>query len=249
MKNITNLFYKMFTDSQFSEIRNYLLSKKLPIDILIEVNDHFISQISDLQREENLSYEDAFEKTKESWKDELKIEFSFFGDNESKIIKRIKKKQNIEFLTKTLKIYLPFLISSFLLANFSNINIFKIFNTSIFIAVLVIPIIIQFYYFKDFQLAKNYKKNQLNTMQSINSFGSIAIMYIFLFSKDLLKKSEQFFYIISGNYRRILDIDQRNATLLCVMIYLIIFWFIFLILKQISFIKKVKEVKPFLKQL
>ena len=236
-------------ESQLTEIRNYLLSKKLPIDILIEVNDHFISQISDLQREENLSYEDAFEKTKESWKDELKIEFSFFGDNESKIIKRIKKKQNIEFLTKTRKIYLPFLISSFLLANFSNINIFKIFNTSIFIAVLVIPIIIQFYYFKDFQLAKNYKKNQLNTMQSINSFGSIAIMYIFLFSKDLLKKSEQFFYIISGNYRRILDIDQRNATILCVMIYLIIFWFIFLILKQISFIKKVKEVKPFLKQL
>ena len=237
------------TELQLTEIRNYLLSKKLPIDILIEVNDHFVSQINDLQREENLSYEDAFEKTKESWKDELKIEFSFFGDNESKIIKRIKKKQNIEFLTKTLKIYLPFLISSFLLANFSNINIFKIFNTSIFIAVLVIPIIIQFYYFKDFQLAKNYKKNQLNTMQSINSFGSIAIMYIFLFSKDLLKKSEQFFYIISGNYRRILDIDQRNATLLCVMIYLIIFWFIFLILKQISFIKKVKEVKPFLKQL
>ena len=239
----------MLSETQLTEIRNYLLSKKLPIDILIEVNDHFVSQINDLQREENLSFEDAFEKTKESWKDELKIEFSFFGDNESKIIKRIKKKQNIEFLTKTLKIYLPFLISSFLLANFSNINIFKIFNTSIFIAVLVIPIIIQFYYFKDFQLAKNYKKNQLNTMQSINSFGSIAIMYIFLFSKDLLKKSEQFFYIISGNYRRILDIDQRNATLLCVMIYLIIFWFIFLILKQISFIKKVKEVKPFLKQL
>ena len=239
----------MLSETQLTEIRNYLLSKKLPIDILIEVNDHFVSQINDLQREENLSYEDAFEKTKESWKDELKIEFSFFGDNESKIIKRIKKKQNIEFLTKTLKIYLPFLISSFLLANFSNIKIFKIFNTSIFIAVLVIPIIIQFYYFKDFQLAKNYKKNQLNTMQSINSFGSIAIMYIFLFSKDLLKKSEQFFYIISGNYRRILDIDQRNATLLCVMIYLIIFWFIFLILKQISFIKKVKEVKPFLKQL
>ena len=95
----------MFTESQHTEIRNYLLSKKLPIDILIEVNDHFISQISDLQREENLSFEEAFEKTKESWKDELKIEFSFFGDNESKIIKRIKKKQKIEFLTKTLKIW------------------------------------------------------------------------------------------------------------------------------------------------
>jgi hypothetical protein len=60
------------TESQLTEIRNYLLSKKLPIDILIEVNDHFISQISDLQREENLSFEEAFEKTKLSWDKELK---------------------------------------------------------------------------------------------------------------------------------------------------------------------------------
>ena len=47
----------MLSETQLSEIRNYLLSKKLPIDILIEVNDHFISQISDLQREENLGFE------------------------------------------------------------------------------------------------------------------------------------------------------------------------------------------------
>jgi hypothetical protein len=40
----------MITEPQLTEIRNYLLSKKLPIDILIEVNDHFISQILDLQR-------------------------------------------------------------------------------------------------------------------------------------------------------------------------------------------------------
>jgi hypothetical protein len=41
----------MITEPQLTEIRNYLLSKKLPIDILIEVNDHFVSQILDLQRE------------------------------------------------------------------------------------------------------------------------------------------------------------------------------------------------------
>lgn len=35
-------------------------------------NDHFISQISDLQREENLSFEEAFEKSKLSWDKELK---------------------------------------------------------------------------------------------------------------------------------------------------------------------------------
>ena len=66
------------TESQLTEIRNYLLSKKLPIDILIEVNDHFVSQISDLQREENLSFEEAFEKTKENWKEELKTTVPFY---------------------------------------------------------------------------------------------------------------------------------------------------------------------------
>ena len=66
----------MFTDSQLTEIRNYLLSKKLPIDILIEVNDHFVSQISDLQREENLSFEEAFEKVKDDWKEELTLSWN-----------------------------------------------------------------------------------------------------------------------------------------------------------------------------
>ena len=75
----------MFTETQLTEIRNYLLSKKLPIDILIEVNDHFISQISDLQREENLSYEDAFEKTKLSWHKELKPYYHGDWDLEDKI--------------------------------------------------------------------------------------------------------------------------------------------------------------------
>jgi len=239
----------MIIEQQESEIRNYLLSKKLPIDILIEVNDHFISQISDLQREENLSFEEAFEKTKENWKEELIIVFSFFDNNEPELIKRIKRKQNIEFLIKTLKIYLPFLLINFLLVNYFNIKIFTFFLSAIIVTVLTIPIIIQFYYYRDFQLVKKYKKIHLNTLQSITSFGSVAIMYLFLLSKDLIKKSEQFFYIISGNYKRILDIDQRNATILFMATYIVIFWYIFSTLKQISFIKKVKQVKPFLKYL
>ena len=33
------------TKLQLTEIRNYLLSKKLPIDILIEVNDHLFLKL------------------------------------------------------------------------------------------------------------------------------------------------------------------------------------------------------------
>ena len=79
----------MIIEQQESEIRNYLLSKKLPIDILIEVNDHFISQISDLQREENLSFEEAFLKVKTRWN----FEFILFRKN--------------FFSSKTCRMYLP----------------------------------------------------------------------------------------------------------------------------------------------
>ena len=87
----------MFTDSQLTEIRNYLLSKKLPIDILIEVNDHFISQISDVQREENLSFEEAFEKVKTIWNFEfIMVRKNFFSSKKiPKIIYEINKTQNI----------------------------------------------------------------------------------------------------------------------------------------------------------
>ena len=64
----------MITETQLTEIRNYLLSKKLPIDILIEVNDHFISQINDLQKKENLNFEEAFEKVKEKLEEKIRLE-------------------------------------------------------------------------------------------------------------------------------------------------------------------------------
>ena len=109
------------TESQLSEIRNYLLSKKLPIDILIEVNDHFVSQINDLQREENLSFKDAFEKTKNDWKDELKLRFNLLSFNyTTKFEGRIIRK----FLTTVLLKSLGLLVLLFVL----NTIIFKSFN-------------------------------------------------------------------------------------------------------------------------
>ena len=81
----------MLSETQLTEIRNYLLSKKLPIDILIEVNDHFVSQISDLQREENLNFEEAFEKTKENWKEEFKTTVPFYVYAFLSLEKNVKK--------------------------------------------------------------------------------------------------------------------------------------------------------------
>ena len=96
----------MITEIQLTEIRNYLLSKKLPIDILIEVNDHFISQISDLQRDENLSFEEAFEKVKDNWKEELRVVYPWYVLNktdyvEQTIFEKKIKQQNDKEIIKT----------------------------------------------------------------------------------------------------------------------------------------------------
>jgi len=51
------------TSEQQSQIREYLLSRNLPIDLLMEVQDHFMTQIAELQKQE-LTFEQAFKKTK-----------------------------------------------------------------------------------------------------------------------------------------------------------------------------------------
>ena len=166
----------MITKTQLKEIRNYLFSKKLPIDILIEVNDHFVSQILDLQREENLSFEEAFEKTKLSWKQELSIEIVPFGVSETKFVRRVKRKQNLDFFFYTLKIFAPILISSLLISNFGNVKIFIYFFSAVLIFAFSSPMMIQILNYKDFELSRKYKKIQLNTLQNISNIGSISIM-------------------------------------------------------------------------
>lgn len=45
---------------QIRQIRNYLLSKNLPIDLLIEVEDHFVMQITDIMKREDINFDNAF---------------------------------------------------------------------------------------------------------------------------------------------------------------------------------------------
>ncbi len=238
----------MITETQLTEIRNYLLSKKLPIDILIEVNDHFVSQILDIQREENLGFDEAFEKVKENWKEELTFEAVLMGTSQVKFLTKIKRKQNLDFFLFALKIFATILISSFLISNFGNVNIFIYFFSAILILSFSTPLIIKMMNYKNFELSRKYKKIQLNSLQSISNIGSISIMYFFIFFKDFFKKSEQVFYILNGNYVRILNINERNATMLCIMTFILIFLFIFFSIKLYFFAKKVKDIKPFLSQ-
>ncbi|MCE3077266.1 hypothetical protein [Chryseobacterium gwangjuense] len=55
------------------EIREYLLSKKLPLDILVELEDHFVMQISELMNKKSISFLEAFIQVKLNWRHELEM--------------------------------------------------------------------------------------------------------------------------------------------------------------------------------
>ena len=233
----------MLSESQLTEIRNYLLSKKLPIDILIEVNDHFVSQISDLQREENLNFEEAFEKTKENWKEEFKTTVPFYvlANKDKRAItnfeKKIRQEENFSVLKTSSLITLAYFISYIIAVKFYKIDNQRLYT----LPILIFPFIVIFY-----NLIFNrifYKKKYQNLRFSIFhwriyfifSFGYFGLQYI----KPINKVIE--------------NINQNNfnfETIIKTFIFfLLVLGYTYTGIAQLKFAKTVKKIKPFLKYL
>ena len=248
MKNITNLFYKMFTDSQLSEIRNYLLSKKLPIDILIEVNDHFISQISDLQREENLSFEEAFEKTKLTWDKELKpywrgnLNLEDISDFMVKTKKEIDK-TNLFFALKYSTI--PTLLIFIIAFNFKA-ETFGYLTLSIIFGLTFYTLIKYFSNYQDFKLAKKFKKHVLTLHQHSVFIFVIIFSPLMNINTRLIDNPEKYQKIITFQSDKPIFIEIAFTFM---SIYLIIFGVFYSLSAQKNYLKQIEKVKPFLKYL
>ncbi|WP_250255325.1 hypothetical protein [Chryseobacterium sp. Marseille-Q3244] len=107
---------------QEHKITDYLVSRNLSLDIQIEIKDHMIHQIMDLQLEENLSFEDAFSKVKESWKDEFITAnyWMFFREPIPLIAKKIIREKYNKLLKKSFLTGLLFLGVNILLIYLAN---------------------------------------------------------------------------------------------------------------------------------
>ena len=236
------------TESQLSEIRNYLLSKKLPIDILIEVNDHFVSQINDLQREENLSFEEAFEKTKVSWEKELKpywrgnLNLEDISDFMVKTKKEIDK-TNLFFALKYSTI--PTLLIFFIAFNFKA-ETFGYLTSSIIFGLTFYTLIKYFSNYQDFKLAKKFKNHVLTLHQHS------VFIFVFIFSPlmniytRLIDNPEKYQKIITFQSDKPIFIE---ITFTFMSIYLIIFGVFYSLSAQKNYLKQIEKVKPFLKYL
>lgn len=103
-------------------IRDYLIFQKLPLDILLEVEDHMASQVLNIQKSENISFDEAFLKTQKLWESEFKMTTysAFYSEQIPVIVKKIVKARYNKVLKKSFFYALISLAINLLLIYFSN---------------------------------------------------------------------------------------------------------------------------------
>ncbi len=103
-------------------IRDYLIFQKLPLDILLEVEDHMASQVLDIQKNESLSFDEAFLKTQKLWASEFKMTTysAFYSEQIPVIVKKIVRARYNKILKKSFFYALISLAINLLFIYFSN---------------------------------------------------------------------------------------------------------------------------------
>ncbi len=93
----------MISKEQEQQVIDYLILHRLPVDILLEVKDHMIEQLSDIKMQENLSFDKALLKTQKLWADEFKMTsyFIFYTEKIPVMIKKIVKEKYNAIIRKS----------------------------------------------------------------------------------------------------------------------------------------------------
>ncbi|MET3537358.1 hypothetical protein [Chryseobacterium limigenitum] len=127
----------MITFFQEREIEKFLLEKKISGNLLAEIKDHMISQILELQCSKKHSFNEAFDKTKLNWGEDLILvrKNLFSRQKITKIAYEIDKAQNKKLIFKSILYVCGFTVLQILLAYSLDkriyLNVFSIFLLSL----------------------------------------------------------------------------------------------------------------------
>ncbi|MGL6129898.1 hypothetical protein [Chryseobacterium artocarpi] len=207
----------MITQTQENNITDYLVSKQLSVDLLVEIRDHMINQIMDLQLEEKLDFEEAFSKVKESWKEEfIPVSYwMFFSTPIPFIAKKIIRGKYNRFMKTSFLAGLVAFIINIVLIFISNSQetytlFFKLFN-ALFLFVLGAVWIMNFRIWKYLKQDFKFRGRCFYTMYQQN----MVLMLICTISM---------FQIITknGHYAYQFFREQNGANLLMIIITLIV---------------------------
>ena len=235
-------------DSQLTQIRTYLLDRKLPIDILMEVQDHFVSQISDLERDENLNFEEAFEKVKKSWQGELKLYWDGGWDlnDNSKFLKKMYLQINLGILKETMKMGVYFVLLLMIFAQLTGTLVFKYVLAVSIVVLTFFPLFNYLFRRQDFNLAKKYQNYVLTYYQHYAAifFSTFAVLLPNI--GEIYDHSEAVHHLFRFNT---VSLQVESPVFFWSVFFFIIFGNMVVYVIQRNYLRQINKVKPFLKYL
>ena len=227
------------TNEQKNEVRQYLLTKKLPIDLLMEVEDHFLSQINDKEAGGKMSFEEAFNSTIIAWHDDLKLSWdgNWSLEDTSLLIKTTTKKKVWILVKKaTLLGFLCYIltVAAYFIMPFS---VFRIVFTIAILLLIVFPIIVYLKEKKIFDLPKKYKNLHLSIYQNWgSSFFFIPISSIWIF-RFVLEINDGF-----------LNPESAKGFVVSFLILFFLCFQMMIMICQQKFLETLKKVIPYLEE-
>ena len=184
----------MITQPQLTEIRKYLLSRNLPVDLLMEVEDHFISHINELITHENTDFKSAFEKVKSSWYADLsfsKYKIQFDLNNVTYFEKKVKNAYQRDIMNKAgLTLAIMIFLIFFAAISMNSGQFYYVFTALTVLAVLV-PAVQYIRYHSVFKLRNKYSNLKLTWSQNYTglSVTFAGAMIPFLYNHQYYAKS------------------------------------------------------------
>ncbi len=176
----------MITIEQEKQVTDYLIFHRLPLDILLEIKDHMMSQVADIQVEENMSFEEAFHKTQKLWESDFRMtKYSvFYAEEIPAIVKKMVRARNNSLLKKSVLWGLVSLAMTFVFIYLANgadqyTDLFRIQN-GLFI---VVPILLWAFNYRMLKYIKHdhkykgklfYTQYQQNAALSLSMLGLMA---------------------------------------------------------------------------
>ena len=228
----------MITPEQNKEITRYLVAKNLPIDLVLEVKDHMIEQIESM---ENLCFEEAFEHVKISWKEELKMVYTFrlgFIYRITQFQNNIGGKINKNFFLISLYLMSIFVFITFIFARI-NIKIFEIVMLYTYYSCIAITLLLFILNFKILKSTFFVTLPKINIYQKGSGILFSGGTQILLFNILLFDKIKYFYstYMLFN-----LEFSLRNfaETFLN---YLYLWMWLFGLLYFLAYKKSIKELQ------
>lgn len=230
----------MITKEQEEKIQFYLLSTGLAFNIMLEVKDHMISQISELMCED-YSFEQSFEVVKKQWEPELKLVnvYLFNSGRMPKIQKKLFTKESNLFGWKALGFSLVVLALFIVVAKTTNKENFTLFYQAYYVLASVILPYIMISNYKIFLIKRKFNHFKIATSQylMVNIFTGAIYILLELISLDY--RPEKF-------YNNINNISQLEFAPLLWIIFANGF-FIYGVLAFLKYKKDVRSVMNYLK--